>query len=140
MIENSKVGDWMFCDFELMQIKEMRDERITDVTDGFVTHGGRDFNNRCFPLTMCIKIISEEFKTWRDEIRKLGNHINMNSVDALLIDWWIECCYAEKFDIVEQRNEFIGKWFINLKNLYDEIQSESNKMQNIEIHGFKLFK
>jgi len=107
--------DWVFFDFELYQIDKMKDGRVVRLTNGLGTTGAHDLSDRCFPLAMDIKVISDEFALWQKVLRQT-RHPNMAEIHCLLAQQWAECC-RNKDD-----PEFIRKQYRNLEAFTKQIQ------------------
>lgn len=90
---NWKKGDWCFCEFKLQQITEMNETKITSVSDGNFSHGSSELNDRCFPLDMTVKRISDNVSYWHDQFHKLHhNSLNFPDLNRELIVRWCEMC------------------------------------------------
>lgn len=85
-----KEGDWCFCEFQLVQIKEMKDNQVKEVTDGYIEHGG-NLTEECFPLNFEVVYISEKFRDYWKAITKT-RHPQIGVIHSSLIRQWIECC------------------------------------------------
>jgi hypothetical protein len=66
-----KQGEWCFCEFVLQQVIETEENRITAVSDGMFRLSSNDLSDRCYPLEMIIKIISDEVAYWSKEFHSL---------------------------------------------------------------------
>ena len=88
-----KQYDWCFCEFKLQQIKEMRDNCITSVSDGNFCHGSSDLSDRCYPLEMKYKVISDEAAYWSKKLHDLNhNSLNYPDINRALIEKWCDMC------------------------------------------------
>lgn len=88
-----KKGDWCFCEFKLQQIKDTKEERITEVTDGRFSLSSYDLTDRCFPIDIRIKNISDSVDYWREQFHALKhNSLNHPDLNRELIRRWIEMC------------------------------------------------
>ena len=88
-----KVGDWCFCEYKLQMIKEMSDDgRITSVSDGCFQMGAYDLSDKCFPLTLEGKNISDAFvriyQRMYDQIKN-GNY-NFPDFHRYSVKQWVE--------------------------------------------------
>ena len=130
-----KQGEWCFCEFALQQIMETEENRITGVSDGMFRHGGYDLSDRCYPLEMKVKQISDTVAYWSKEFHKLKNNsLNHPDLNRELIRRWIELC-DNRDD--EKR----------LKELYDKLSEFGNSvvrrirdLSHEEIEGVSLFR
>jgi len=107
-----KVGDWCFCEFKLQQIKRVEpDGSVHEVSDGNFSHGG-DLTDRCYPLDMKVKLISDHVWYWRDAFHKLNhNSLNHPDLNRELIRRWCDMCDNRENDekwaeLRDQLNEF----------------------------------
>ncbi len=130
-----KKGEWCFCEFILQQVKETEGDRITEVSDGYFSHGGRDLSDRCYPMEMRVKIISDDVNYWHNQFHALKhNSLNHPDLNRKLIDMWVDMC--------ENRNNQE-----KLSELYEKLnafgQSVVNKVQEIKsetTEGVRIFR
>lgn len=88
-----KVGEWVYCEFELGQIVAMEGQRITEFSDGSFRHGSYDLVGRCFPLSVKLKLISEEYAYWNSRLHKEGaNGLNYPDIHRWLVEHWVKTC------------------------------------------------
>ncbi len=89
-----KVGDWCFCEMKLQQIKEMEGERVTCVTDSFFSLGSYDLSDRCFPLDLLVKNISDCFVTFQERIRSQDRVLKLNwpDINRWFVVKWVDAC------------------------------------------------
>lgn len=66
-----KQGEWCFCEFALQQVMETEENRITGVSDGMFRLSGHDLSDRCYPLEMKVKQISDIVAFWSKEFHAL---------------------------------------------------------------------
>jgi hypothetical protein len=130
-----KKGDWCFCEFTLKQVTETVEDRITSVSDGYISHGSRDLSDRCYPMEMKVKIISADVDYWRNQFHQLKhNSLNHPDLNWKLIEMWVEMC--------ENRNDEE-----KLKELYEKLnafgESVVNRVREIRgetINEIRLFR
>jgi hypothetical protein len=129
-------GDWCFCEFELRQIKEMSDDRITCVTDGYFSHGGNDLADRCFPIEMKIKQSSDEVETWYKDIRQVAGKLNINYPDIRqkFIELWVHLCENTEDEIL------YTKYWKELQEFGSDLSRKLGEMKYEEVHGIKIIK
>lgn len=102
-----KVGDWVFCEYELSYIKELKEGRITEVSDGSCSHGSYDLSDRIFPLERFIKVISESYKHYYDELHKYDfNGLNWPDIHRWFVNHWVETCKNKNGD----KDYFRKRW------------------------------
>ena len=92
-------GTWIFCEFELQQVKETEENRITSVTSGHLQMGGHDLSDRCFEINMRTKIASDNVQYWNRQFHdtKGSNALNHPDLNRALIERWVAIC-EEKND------------------------------------------
>ncbi len=113
-----KQGDWCFCEFKLQLIKEMRENCITSVSDGYFSHGSSDLSDRCYPLEMKYKLISEEVNHWSKKLHALDNSsLNYPDIHQSLVQRWCEMC-----DNADDHDK--------LQDLYNKLTSFGNAIVN----------
>jgi hypothetical protein len=130
-----KQGEWCFCKFVLQQVIETEENRITGVSDGMFRHGGYDLSDRCYPLEMKVKQISDTVAYWSKEFHALKNNaLNHPDLNRELIRRWVELCNNR-----ENENR--------LKELYDKLSEFGNSVVNRvidlnfeEVEGVRLFR
>ena len=128
-------GEWCFCEFKLQQVMETEENRITEVSDGMFRLGSSDLSDRCYPLELEVKRISDTVAYWSTKFHELKNNaINHPDLNRELIRRWVELCDHRKD---ENR----------LKELYDSLSSFGNsvlrKVQDLnfeEVEGVRLFR
>lgn len=131
-----KTGDWCFCEFTLSQITECaEDGRIRSVTDGFFNLSGHDLTDRCFPLALDVKRISDDVDYWSKKLLNL-NQVNLNHPDLNreLIHRWAEMCEkrgnTEELKVLSQR----------LNDFGSSVVRYISDLRNDEVDGVRLFK
>ena len=130
-----KKEDWCFCEFKLQQIMETEENRITGVSDGMFRLESSDLSDRCYPLEMKVKQISDTVAYWSTEFHRLKNNsLNHPDLNRELIRRWVELC-----DNREDENR--------LKELYDKLSEFGNsvlrKVRDLnfaEVEGVSLFR
>lgn len=92
-----KIGDWCFCEAELSQISEMEGDRITGISNGIIHHGSNSLNDRCFPLSLETKNISDEVEYWQRKIREASKRIALNwpQISEWFITHWCTAVLAK---------------------------------------------
>lgn len=130
-----KQGEWCFCEFKLQQIMKTEENRITGVSDGMFRLGSRDLSDRCYPLELEVKRISDTVAYWSTKFHELKNNaLNHPDLNRELIRRWVELC--------DHRNDEN-----RLKELYDKLSEFGNsvlrKVQDLnfeEAEGVSLFR
>lgn len=130
-----KVGDWCFSNFELCQIKEMKGDKITSVSDGQINRSGFSLNYCCFPLDMKIKRISDAVKYWYDRLHAL-NGISLNYPDIVrhLESVWVSMCESKGNDtVVNEMNDLLKEFCLTIIQKVETIRREST-------NGIQIFR
>jgi len=131
-----KKGDWVFfCEFELKQIKETEESRITSVSNGSVSHGSYDLSDRCYPLEMTIKVISDEVEYFSRKFHSLKNNaLNHPDLNRALVDRWVIMC--------ENKNneDQLKTLFKELSTFCNAILKGVEEISHTEIEGIKIFR
>lgn len=130
-----KVGDWCFCEYELRQVKRTEEDCIREVSDGYLSLSSQDLSDRCYPLEMDVKIISDEINSWNNEFHSLKNNaLNHPDLNRKLVDMWCQLCNNRK-----DENK--------LKELYEELSKFGNavmrKIRDMsfeEVEGIRLIR
>jgi len=87
------VGDKVFCDAKLQEIREIKDNRIVEVSDGYFCHSGYDLTPDIFPDTPRTREISKRFDDLREEFHRIGNNLlNYPDVIGHLFGIWRQEC------------------------------------------------
>lgn len=130
-----EVGEWCFCEFKLQQIKSTKEDRITGVTDSMFELGGNDLTDRCFPLDLKIKRISDTVAYWSDSFHKLNAPgLNYPDLNRYLISAWVDMCEAKDDDTkLKELNEALGEFGRKVLQRIDDLRYET-------IEGLKLFR
>jgi hypothetical protein len=130
-----KKGEWCFCEFVLQQVKETKDDRITEVSDGMMSHSGRDLSDRCYPLEMKIKVISDHVKFHSDAFHKLPNRgLNYPDLHRELIRRWAEACeVADDVNKLKEALQSISKWA-------NEVTAAVHNLGNTYVGDVALFR
>lgn len=114
------IGDWCFNEFELKQIKDIRKFKdgnaITEVTNGYFSHSGSFLNDRCYPMNITIKLISENFKYYSDKLHQVQDlefEKGFPNIHRELVRRWCECC-DDKDDIekIQEHYSKLEEWYI----------------------------
>jgi hypothetical protein len=138
MTENMKKfkfrqGDWCFCEFNLQQIKEMKGDCITSVSDGYFSHGGSDLSDRCYPLEMKYKLISNEVNCWSRKIHELNDNLNYPDINRALIERWCDMC-----DNADD-HEKLQKLYNNLADFGNAIINKVRDTRSEYVDGVRIF-
>lgn len=127
-------NDWCFCEFKLQQIKEMTGDKVTQVSDGYFSHSGSDLTDRCYPLEMRYKLISEEVSHWSRKIHDLNNNsLNHPDINRALIEKWCDMC-----DNVDD-NEKLQQQYNSLADFCRAIISKVQDARSVFVDDVRIF-
>ena len=129
-----KKEDWVFCEFKLQQIMETKENRITEVSDGTFRMSGHDISDRCFPLTLSIKIVSDTTSYWSKQFHEAKcNVLNYPDLNRALISRWAEICenIDNEKDVTEKLEE--------LSKFGNSVMKKIYNLQYEEIEGVRIF-
>lgn len=134
------VGDWVFFEFSLVQIKEMKGPNIQEVNDGLFSMSSRFLNDRVRLLTMRNKIISEEFERTSKTLHDLNNNkLNYPDIHSKLVDLWVEAC-----DILPSppKEEELQKMYERVRKFTEYISKASlaSIQKGFAAEGVRIFK
>lgn len=131
-----KVGHWVFCEFKLQQIMEMEDERVTSVSDGYFRLCSHSLNDRCFPLTLEVKCISDDVLYCRNRIHKEGaKDLNFPDIVRWLEMKWAEACTARNNGDKKYSNSVVEE----IRKFTEDIISASEERKKVKINGVFVF-
>jgi len=132
-----KTGDWCFFEWKLGQIKETKNNGVTEFSDGMFSTSGHGLHDRMFPLTMRNKIISDTFESYSSDIHAKGaRNLNFPDIHRKLVDLWVEAMESkETKEEVELR-----KVYDKTRKFFDGIMSECQELKYKEVEGIPLFR
>ncbi len=85
-----KVGDWVYHDFELKQVRRIEDG-VTEVSDGHFSTSGFGMTDWMFPMAMDVKNVSATFKGISTAIHdKASTGLNYPDVKRWLVSHWVK--------------------------------------------------
>jgi hypothetical protein len=121
MNKTFKVGDWVFCEFVLQQIKEMNGDKVTGVEDGNFSMSYSDLNDRCFHLSLPIKRISDAVNYWSKKLHEIKNNsVNHPDLNRELIRRWaVMCQNSEDENAAKAGLESLRKFCENVVSMFD---------------------
>jgi hypothetical protein len=123
-----KVGDWVYEDFTLNQIKKMEGTRVTEISDGMFSRSGSDLT--CFPLSLRNKAISESFHHYYMKLNDIRG-LNFPDIRRYFGNLWEEAMETKNDDAVK---EIYNKISIFVNNAIDlSEQRKQTKIQGVDI-------
>ncbi len=132
-----KAGDMCFFEFELSQVKEVTGGEITEVSTGyFRTSTGGSFNDRSFPITLGVKLISEAYASWSKEIHTKGlMELNFPDIHRWLVSHWGKTCRKP------DDKEGIARRYEELQDFAQEILGKCQESREfVTSYGMPLFR
>lgn len=127
-----KLGDWCFFEFELHQIKEIKEGRINEVFDGISSCGGYDLNDRCFPLTLDIKRRSDSVYYWYRKFMD-DRHLNHPELTNRLVEMWVDLCNENDKEKLQSHYTKIDQFGHSVINARDDFRIR-------EVDGIKIIR
>jgi hypothetical protein len=129
-----KKGDWCFCEFKLQQIERIENNEIMGVTDGLFSHGGI-LTDRCFPLELSIKRISDDVNYWSKQFHQLKNNaLNHPQLNWKLIEMWQEMC------INREDSEKLKELYTKLNAFGDAVVRKVQDLECENVQGIPIFR
>jgi hypothetical protein len=128
-ITNSiKEGDWVVCGLKIGQIKQIRDGSCASFSDGMFELSG-SILDRCRPLTLRNKQITETFDYYYDQVRKIDGSSGFNFPD---INRYFEILAVTAIDLPDEEN----------KQIYEKAQNFLREAEDYKpfIDAVKLFR
>ena len=127
-----KEGDWVFCEFELQQVKRVEDGAVREVSNGYFSLSSSDLT--CFPLTREIKRISDDVKHYSDKFHQEKIGLNYPDLSRALISRWVKMCEAkdDKETFKEEQKRFLS--------FVDKIVEKIQKIKTEKVESFWLFR
>lgn len=129
-----KQGDWCFKEYELHQVKSIEGDRV-ELSDGYCvsTTFGDYIYDRCFPVTLGIKVISGEYKYHYRKLKDI-TYVNLNWPDICrrLESLWIDDCvrYEDKEKVTyDELHEFVN-----------DIVKKCQGIKNECVHGISIIR
>jgi hypothetical protein len=131
-----EINGWCFFEFELSQIMKTEKGDITEVSNGYIrTSTGTSFNDRCFPLDLKVKYISDIYSNWSHKLHKQGiPSLNFPDIHRWLVTHWVQTCEVKDSD------DKVNKRFEELEVFADGLLEKSRMLKNEDFMGIRLFR
>jgi len=124
-----KVGDFVFFEYKLAQIKEMKGAKVQEVSDGAFSCGSLDLSDRCVPLTLRNKNISDEYEHQSNRIHREGvSSLNYPDIHRWLVDEWRKC--------IDVPDSEVRSYYDRLKKFTEDCVNFGK--DNEQTYGFSL--
>ena len=136
--EDARIGMPIYHDFELYFIEEIRPHGGTGelhyvIDSGYIRTSVEPEN--AFPVTKRIRIISDNFKTSRNALSKLGNvGLDLASINASYVSDWRDICNYADDDM------YVSKRLADFRDLHLNIVNRAKDRSSETIEGVKIFK
>ena len=128
-------GDWCFCEFKLQQIMEMDEDRITETSDGNFRLGSNDLSDRCYPLEMEVKQISDSVAHWSKEFFNLkSGALNHPDLNRALIERWVEMCE------IRENRKLLTKLYERLDEFGMSVIRKAKDLRYEQVEGVSIFR
>jgi len=131
-----KIDEWVYYEFELVQVKEIEDGKVTKVSDGSFNTWANDLTPYCFSMNMDMKKISDYVKSMFDDINNFNlNCLNFPDIKRKFVEYWVEMCenyYSDYDKYITIKTKFVT--FIT------ELTTKLNELQELHINDVKIFK
>ena len=130
-----KRGDWVFYEFELVQIHRTENGQVKEIADdGWFTISGQDLSSGIVPLTLENKLISNEVKSVYDDLYKTSGtqHLNWPDIHSKFVDLWLVLCDKQA------KKERVS--YSCIHDLRDKIVAATETVNNICVDGIKLLR
>ena len=129
-----KIGDWVYSDYELCQVKEMEGEKVYSVTTGFINTTGFNMNESIYPIALDIKVISEGVQSCSKRLHAIKLNINHPDLHRELVRRWHE--------LIEWRDHQTKSKTLwdSLYEWVNKIERKCNDLKYDEIDGVKIFR
>jgi hypothetical protein len=130
-----KVNEWCFCEFKLQQITDMEGDRVTSVSDGMSILCSSDLSDRCFPLDLKIKRITDAVAESYDLLH-LKSKVNLNYPDLkrAFVSRWVEGCK------VKDDEKYFSAWLASFRGFNNAIWDKINQTKDFEVEGVRLLR
>jgi hypothetical protein len=128
-----KVGDWVICDCRICQVQEVEDGRVTEVSDGCITHSGNSLD--CRPLTLANKSITERIVGYEDRLNGLPGRNALNWPD---IHRFFERLVMDAIDYCTTSDKRPDAFYDKAAKFFEAVK---NKLQDVdEVDGIRIFR
>lgn len=132
-----KVGDWVFYEFRLVQIKEIEEGKVTQISDGFFSTFGLDLGHNIVPLTLKNKCVSDRTRVVYENLYESAGsskwkYLNWPEIHPKFVSLWLDLC-----------NNLITKDEISYDCIYDlkdKILAAIDLVNKIRAEGIRLFR
>ena len=127
------VGDWVYHDYELCQVVRIDGERVKEVTTGFFITSGYEL--MCFPLTIKIKLISDNWMYCERKIRDAegGRRLNWPGIHRALVQSW------KKAVDVSDDGQLLQAEFNACDQFVRDVIEGINSAKKISVGGVAIF-
>jgi hypothetical protein len=127
MVENLKVGDWVFKEYELYLVDRIQGDVVT-LKNGYIECGTSiKWKDSLYPLTLKNKVISTKYEQLQNTIMEKYPSLDYPKVSNILYDLWVK--------------ELDGEidWYLADKKIA-KLMQKLEEVSEAEFDGIKLFK
>lgn len=135
---NFNIGDWLFFEYELFQVKEVDENGVREISNGMTTTNGM-LNDRCFPLKLENKVCSDNFAFWDEKLHAEVNGLNFPDIHRYMVILWQ---YALTGYNQVKATEVRDALDVFCEDLLDAVHEKSLGMgtEPRQINGVKIFR
>ena len=128
-----KIGEFVFYEFELCQIKKMDGNKITAVCSVNFETSGFDLSELCRPLTLRTKIISDNFAYYNKKFHENEYKaiLNYSDIYQWLVNKWIAACDTDNETALNKKLE-------EVKEFYNETIKLCESTKSICVKGVRV--
>lgn len=131
------VDDWCYYNAAHVQIKRITDGIINEVSDGLFNMSGSNLNDFCFPVTMDIKIISDDIRFYIDSIRKIEfNGLNWPRISNQFNIYW----HDMRLSKLRGDNYKYEQYAKDARKFYDDLTEELRDLKMKTINDVHLLR
>ena len=130
-VNNLQVGDWVFYDFELMQVVDESSTSNGSVRIGGIAKQWRSVDTPVHPMNMKVKRISDCYRFFYSQIHKLEGApgINWPDIHRQWVKRWHEACLGKQ--------EHPATW---PQNFAEEFEKALAKVAECKIDGIQIIR
>lgn len=136
-----QVGDWCVNGYEIKVIKEIKGEKVTCLSTGYIESHYQNFNPDLFPLTMQTKRIVEGVESEYKKLRKYNN-LNFPDINRKYESFaWDGCKLTfEAFKSEEACNKSFENFWKQVYNFTNSVIDGAENVKEKEVGGVRLFR
>jgi hypothetical protein len=136
-----QVGDWCVNGYEIKVIKEIKGDKVTGLSTGYIESHYNNFNPDLFPLTMQTKRIVEGVESEYKKLRQYNN-LNFPDINRKYESFaWDGCKLTFKdFEEEEVCLKAFEKFWREVYDFTNSILDGVESLKGKEVKGVRLFR